>query len=105
MVAARTHLLAESSDTYPAVLLTPSPLRRIPCISQMERCGRPCRLCFAIGRVVLLVIVDVLLLLGAEILFGRPLPPTALAPYARRSGAQREDIALLSELAEAGSLR
>jgi NAD(P)-dependent dehydrogenase (short-subunit alcohol dehydrogenase family) len=50
MVAARTHLLAESSDTYPAVLLAPSPLRRIPCISQTERCGRPCRLCFAIGR-------------------------------------------------------
>ena len=56
-------------------------------------------------RKVLLVIVDVLLLLVAEILFGRPLPPTALPPYARCSDAQREDIALLSELAEAGSLR
>ena len=39
-----------------------------------------------------MVIADVLLLLGAEILFGRPLPPTALPPYAR-ARAQRENTA------------
>src|SRR6476646_11783383 len=48
---------------------------------------------FSNMRKVLLVIVDVLLLLGAEMLFGRPLPPTALPPYARCSDAQREDTA------------
>ena len=51
-------------------------------------------------RKVLLVIVGVLLHLGAKILFGQPLPPTTLPPYARCSDAQREDTAFFSDVAD-----